>query len=131
MFLTPTDGVPVVALCSLWIHFIRTPQTKQKMSAQFMEDDEMPSNYDVDDVRSRMRAALRADQVSVHNSLGREGSQMGGAHSSLVWHTSWTLITRSRQDRASFASQRLPMVNFSWSRGGGRLEQALRPSQMS
>lgn len=38
--------------------------TKQKMSAQFMEDDEMPSNYDVDDVRSRMRAALRADQTA-------------------------------------------------------------------
>lgn len=32
------------------------------MSAMFMEDDEMPGT-DVDDVRTRMRAALRANQV--------------------------------------------------------------------
>lgn len=32
------------------------------MSAMFMEDDELPGT-DVGDVRSRLRAALKADQV--------------------------------------------------------------------
>lgn len=45
--------------CS-WL--VETTQTRQKMSAMFMEDDELPGT-DVGDVRSRLRAALKADQV--------------------------------------------------------------------
>lgn len=61
--LAPNDIVPIL-LRFFFIRYVRLPQTKQRMSAQFMEDDEMPNSYDVDDVRTRMRAALRADQVS-------------------------------------------------------------------
>lgn len=42
--------------------FFLQSQTRQRMSAMYMEDDEIPG-ADVNDVRANLRAALRKNQV--------------------------------------------------------------------